>query len=139
MFFQSYNVKCTATFFSVHSVDILDNCESCIDKARLKNSLLTGVRFYSGYSNVVRPSQTSVQKSTRYSSSSAIDDDETTFSCTTDVANPWWAVDVEREYLLSHVSIISPDLHGYRNYRPFLLYSLIHQMTKRTSIILVII
>ena len=49
--------------------------------------------------------------------SAAVDGDLTTTSCTTEVANPWWSLDLEQKYLLSHVSITSPDMQGYRNYR----------------------
>ena len=48
----------------------------------------------------------------------AVDGDTSTASCTADEANPWWAVDLGREYLISYVSIISVNLDGYRNYRP---------------------
>lgn len=44
----------------------------------------------------------------------ALDDDNTTASCTNDKAkHPWWAVDLEKEYNISRVTITSPDDHRY--------------------------
>ena len=48
----------------------------------------------------------------------AIDQDNTSVSCTRDNAeHPWWAVDLDQEYSISHVTITSDSNNRRGNYR----------------------
>jgi len=47
----------------------------------------------------------------------ALDGKNSTASCTDNKAgHPWWSVDLGQSYSVTRVTVIAPDLDGYRNY-----------------------
>jgi len=61
----------------------------------------------------VSSDKATVQISDELSGSLAVDDDATTHSCTDDAAsNPWWAVDLGADYIVTSVTVTMPSVAG---------------------------
>ena len=93
--------------------------------ARLAENLIPG-----GATPRQITTDTSTDGATARIASRAIDDDPNTYSCTTAIENPWWAVDLGSVKDVGTVVITFPDVNDdrQRNYhRPCFIQLIIHE------------